>query len=117
MNDKQDQYREYVVNKLLCETHIQYINMDMEGHHYKQVVINTPFQQQLFLIHSPKVEQAILQPFDIVPVQFYDIMEEYSITGDEVKEIWRTYGYMVGKMIDVEKCKVLDVMSVEQKTL
>ena len=28
MNDKQDQYREYVVNKLLCKTHIQWIDTE-----------------------------------------------------------------------------------------
>ena len=91
MNAKQDQYREYVVSKLLCKTHIQFIDTGTKLESttsFRQLVINGPFNQQLFLLHSPKHKGPILTPFEIIPLEFYDLMEEYAITGDEVKEIW-----------------------------
>ena len=50
-------------------------------------------------------------------------MEEYAITGDEVKVIWDLYSKMVYKMIDGKHCDVTDVKSenreewLKQKTL
>jgi len=136
MNDKQDQYREYVVNKLLCKTHIQWINiyttltgsrddviMEEDDDSFRQLVINGPFNQQLFLLHSPKHKVPILTPFEIIPLEFYDLMEEYAITGDEVKVIWDLYSKMVYKMIDGKHCDVTDTKSenrvewLKQKTL
>ena len=136
MNDKQDQYREYVVNKLLCKTHIQWINiyttltgsrddviMEEDDNSFRQLVINGPFNQQLFLLHSPKHKVPILTPFEIIPLEFYDLMEEYAVTGDEVKVIWDLYSKMVYKMIDGKHCNVTDIKSenreewLKQKTL
>ena len=131
MNDKQDQYREYVVNKLLCKTHIQWINIGayvdsgtmVDDDSFRQLVINGPFNQQLFLLHSPKHKVPILTPFEIIPLEFYDLMEEYAVTGDEVKVIWDQYSKMVCKMIDGEHCDVTDIKSenreewLKQKTL
>ena len=136
MNDKQDQYREYVVNKLLCKTHIQGINiyttltgsrddviMEEDDNSFRQLVINGPFNQQLFLLHSPKHKVPILTPFEIIPLEFYDLMEEYAVTGDEVKVIWDIYSKMVCKMIDGKHCDVTDIKNenreewLKQKTL
>ena len=137
MNDKQDQYREYVVNKLLCKTHIQWINiyttltgsrddviMEEDDNSFRQLVINGPFNQQLFLLHSPNHNNYTdLTPFEIIPLEFYDLMEEYAITGDEVKVIWDLYSKMVYKMIDGKHCDVTDTKSenreewLKQKTL
>ena len=120
VNAKQDQYREYVVSKLLVKTHIQWINtggrddiiMDKDDASYRQLVINTPFNQQLFLMHSEKFKLQIWKPFEIIPVEFVDLMGEYAIEGDEVKVVWKLYGDMVNRMIDGEYCRVMD-----QKTL
>ena len=126
MNDKQDQYREYVVNKLLCKTHIQWVDTGTkleDDTSFRQLVINGPFNQQLFLLHSPKHKVPILTPFEIIPLEFYDLMEEYAITGDEVKVIWDLYSKLVYKMIDGEHCDVMDIKSnnreewLKQKTL
>ena len=137
MNDKQDQYREYVVNKLLCKTHIQWINiyttltgsrddviMEEDDNSFRQLVINGPFNQQLFLLHSPNHNNYTdLTPFQIIPLEFYDLMEEYAVTGDEVKVIWDLYSKMVYKMIDGKHCNVTDIKSenreewLKQKTL
>ena len=126
MNDKQDQYREYVVSKLLCKTHIQWVDtvgIDKNDDSFQQIVINGPFNQQLFLLHSPKHKAPILTPFEIIPLEFYDLMEEYAITGDEVKVIWDLYSKMVYKMIDGKHCDVTDIKSenreewLKQKTL
>ena len=66
MNAKQDQYREYVVSKLLVKTHIQWINTGgRDDASYRQLVINGPFNQQLFLLHSPKYNLPILTPSTI----------------------------------------------------
>ncbi len=130
MNDKQDQYREYVVNKLLCKTHIQWINTGgftksiIRDNSFRQLVINGPFNQQLFLLHSPNHNNYTdLTPFQIIPLEFYDLMEEYAVTGDEVKVIWDIYSKMVCKMIDGKHCDVTDIKSenreewLKQKTL
>jgi len=121
MNAKQDQYREYVVNKLLCKTHIQWVDTasfldDKDSRIFKrrgfrQLVINGPFNQQLFLLHSPKHKVPILTPFEIIPLEFYDLMGDYAVTGDEVKVIWELYSKMVYKMIDGKHCHVTDIKS------
>ena len=79
---------------------------------YRQLVINTPFNQQLFLMHSEKFKLQLWKPFEIIPVEFVDLMGEYAIEGDEVKVVWKLYGDMVYKMIDGEYCRIMD-----QKTL
>ncbi len=126
MNDKQDQYREYVVSKLLCKTHIQWVDTGTkleDDTSFRQLVINGPFNQQLFLLHSPEHKVPLLTPFEIIPLEFYDLMEEYAITGDEVKVIWELYSKMVYKMIDGKHCDVTDTKSenreewLKQKTL
>jgi len=133
MNDKQDQYREYVVNKLLCKTRIQWINtggrddviMEEDDASFRQLVINGPFNQQLFLLHSPDhaVKEPLLTPFEVIPLEFYDLMGEYAITGDEVKVIWELYSKLVYKMIDGKHCDIMDIKSnnreewLKQKTL
>ena len=127
MNNTQDQYREYVVSKLLCKTHIQWVDTGgiyKNDDSFRQLVINGPFNQQLFLLHSfNSLKNPILTPFEIIPLEFYDLMEEYAITGDEVKVIWELYSKMVYKMIDGKHCDVTDTKSenreewLKQKTL
>ena len=108
MNDKQDQYREYVVSKLLVQTHIQWINtsgrddVTMEGDDasYRQVVITTPFKLQYYLLHLSKV-----------PAEFIYLMGEYAITGNEVQVVWEQYGDMVNKMIDGVHCRTKNIIT------
>ena len=52
MNDKQDQYREYVVSKLLCKTHIQWVDTGTkleDDTSFRQLVINGPLFEYIVL--------------------------------------------------------------------
>jgi len=108
MSDKQDHYREYVVNKLLANTHIEYSKNDESF--LTNITIRFPYlKYPMDLVHKPvygiKDVLPNTKPFRKYPMEFRDEMEQYSIYDDEVQLIWDTYSGMLGKMVDVDHCR------------
>jgi hypothetical protein len=108
MSDKQDQYREYVVNKLLVNTHIEYSKND--EFLYINITIRFPhLKYQMDLVHKPvfgiKDALPMTKPFRKYPMEFRGEMKQYSIYDDEVQLMWDTYSGMLGKMVDVDYCR------------
>ena len=108
MSDKQDQYREYVVNKLLANTHIEYSkNNELL---YTNITIRFPYlKYPMKIFHKPvfgiKDELPNTKPFRNYPMEFRDEMEQYSIYGDEVQLMWDTYSGILSKMVDADHCR------------
>lgn len=108
MSDKQDQYREYVVNKLLANTHIEYRkNNELL---YTNITIRFPYlKYPMDIVHKPvfgtKDELPNTKPFRNYPMEFIFEMEQYSIYGDEVQLMWDTYSGILSKMVDVDHCR------------
>ena len=108
MSDKQDQYREYVVNKLLANTHIEYSKNDELL--FTNITIRFPYlKYPMDLVHKPlfgiKDELPNTKPFRNYPMEFRDEMEQYSIYDDEVQLMWDTYSGILSKMVDADHCR------------
>jgi len=123
MNAKQDQYREYVIEKLLAETTIGIINKVLvDGDEFdltnkRFITIKTPFNS-MFTVITPKdgeqrPQQHVwgkIQYNGATPQGFPILMAQYAITeSHEVKKVWLRYKSIVGSMIhdEVEKQKTL----------
>ena len=120
MSDKQDQYREYVVNKLLANTHIEYRkNNELL---YTNITIRFPYlKYPMDIVHKPVfgtkdelpnqlllrdiLDQLHTKPFRNYPMEFRFEMEQYSIYGDEVQLMWDTYSGILSKMVDADHCR------------
>jgi len=115
MKNKQDQYREYVIDKLLCGTHIQMkIDTHRDNNRFveetynrkKVITITTSFNSGFTVVD----EDPTMFLSSNGPVKgFIKLMENYGVLGEEVIDIWGKYCKMVGRMIDVreEEQKVL----------
>ncbi len=119
MNAKQDQYREYVVNKLLDETTIAIVNnWIMEKYpNNRYITIKTPFYDT-FTVITPKdgeiePQQHVWNKMNYngaTPQGFPILMGQYAITeSHEVSKVWLQYKSIVGSMIhdEVKKQKTL----------
>ncbi len=108
MNDKQDQYREYVVNKLLANTHIEYGKED-DLLDVRNITVHLPYlKYPTELVHQPSIPKDAFprsKPFRNYPMEFRDEMKQYSIYDDEVQLMWDTYSDILGKMVDVDYCR------------
>lgn len=108
MSDKQDQYREYVVNKLLDNTHIEYGKED-ELLDVRNITVRLPYlKYPTELVHQPSIPKDAFprsKPFRKYPMEFRGEMKQYSIYDDEVQLMWDTYSGMLGKMVDVDYCR------------
>ena len=120
MHPKQDQYREYVIEKLLAETTIGIVNDYLSGDYPNNrfITIKTPFYQ-VFTVITPKdgeihrPQQHVwskIQYNGATPQGFPILMAQYAITeSHEVSKVWLRYKSIVGSMIhdEVEKQKTL----------
>ena len=120
MNAKQDQYREYVIEKLLAETTIGIVN-DYLVEKYpnnRYITIKTPFYDRFTVItpkdgELPRPQQHVwskIQYNGATPQGFPILMAQYAITeSHEVSKVWLRYKSIVGSMIhdEVEKQKTL----------
>jgi len=119
MNAKQDQYREYVVNKLLDETTIAIVNNWLleKYPNNRYITIKTPFYDT-FTVITPKdgeikPQQHVWNKMNYngaTPQGFPILMGQYAITeSHEVSKVWLQYKSIVGSMIhdEVKKQKTL----------
>tara|TARA_R110000824_G_scaffold39939_4_gene120204 strand:- start:325 stop:684 length:360 start_codon:yes stop_codon:yes gene_type:complete len=119
MNAKQDQYREYVVNKLLDETTIAIVNNWLleKYPNNRYITIKTPFYDT-FTVITPKdgeiePQQHVWSKMNYngaTPQGFPILMGQYAITeSHEVSKVWLQYKSIVGSMIhdEVKKQKTL----------
>jgi hypothetical protein len=119
MNAKQDQYREYVIEKLLAETTIGIVNDSsiVCDPNNRFITIKTPFIS-MFTVITPKdgehrPQQHVwskIQYNGATPQGFPILMAQYAITeSHEVSKVWLQYKSIVGSMIhdEVEKQKTL----------
>jgi len=112
MNDKQDQYREYVIEKLLAETTIGIVNDYLSGDYpnNRYITIKTPFYDSFTVITPKDGEQrpqqhvwSKIQYNGATPQGFPILMAQYAITeSHEVKKVWLRYKSIVGSMIHDE---------------
>ena len=119
MSAKQDQYREYVIEKLLAETTIGIVNDYLSGDYpnNRYITIKTPFYPLSFTVITPKDGElhrphvwSKIQYNGATPQGFPILMAQYAITeSHEVSKVWLRYKSIVGSMIhdEVEKQKTL----------